>query len=490
MAATDTPRPNVSSALRLPVSLLLIGFSTLGVGSPGPAALAQEPVPGGSMPGMGPVTADERQEVVARIVTLLEERYVFPEIGIESGRKLRAELDRGAFDAMTDPKEFATALTTTLQGVNHDKHMRVVVKQAQAVREDLGDPIAQHMRQRQQAEEANFGFNRIERMDGNIGYLDLRGFAPAGVARETAVAAMRMLAGADAIVIDLRKNGGGSPDMVQLLCSYFFDTPTHLNSLYWREGDRTQEFWTMADVPGPRLVDVPVFVVTSGRTFSGAEEFCYNMQTRKRATLVGEVTGGGANPGGVFAANERFGIFVPTGRAINPITKTNWEGTGVTPDISVAAENALDSALALARVAAEEYRRGEVDASRVAREALARELTRAEELFASGQGEEGTRVVASALESARAKGLVEEGIINWLGYDYLGRKALPMAIAVLEYNAKAYPASGNVHDSLGEALLASGDRSRGLASYRRSLELDPRNTNAKAIIEKLESEQH
>jgi tetratricopeptide (TPR) repeat protein len=486
MAAFDTPRPSLRRTLRLPIASIMIGISTLGIA--GPLSHAQEPVPGGPAPGAGPVTADERRDVVERIAKLLEERYVFPEVGIESGRKLKSELERGAFNTITDPREFAQAVTTTLQAVNHDKHMRVVVKQPQAVAEDRVDPIAQHLRQRQQMEAGNFGFQQVSRMEGNVGYLDLRGFAPADLARETAVAAMRILAGSDAIVIDLRKNGGGSPDMVRLLCSYFFEKPTHLNSLYWREGDRTQEFWSTDDVPGPRMTDIPLFVVTSNGTFSAAEEFSYNLQSRKRATFVGETTGGGANPGGVFPANDRFGIFVPTGRAINPVTKTNWEGTGIKPDVKVAADAALDTALQLARVAAEAHRRDVTDANRIDRETLTKELKRAEALFTENKRDEASRVVAGALETARARDVVDEGLINWLGYDYMGRKSLPMAIAIFEYNTKAFPASGNTYDSLGEALLNAGDKERGLANYRRSLELDPQNGNARAIIEKMGSE--
>ena len=487
MEVPVTPRPLSARTLGRRLSMLLAGAVAVGATS---LLTAQQPIPGGPAPGTGPVTSDERHEVVDRIATLLAERYVFADVGLKSGQQLQAELASGAFDALTDPKAFAEALTKSLQKVNRDKHMRVVVKPPQAVGEDRVDPIAQQLRQRAAMESGNFGFNRVERMEGNVGYLDLRGFAPAELARETAVSAMRLLAGADAIVIDLRKNGGGSPDMVRLLCSYFFETPTHLNSLYYREGDRTQEFWTTAEVQGPRMADVPLFVVTSNGTFSGAEEFTYNMQTRGRATIVGETTGGGANPGGVFAANDRFGIFVPTGRAINPVTKTNWEGVGVKPDVPVAASAALDTALALARVASGAHRTAEIENGRVEREALARELRLAESLYADGRDDDAARAVTSALDQARTQRLIDEGLINWLGYDYMGRKSLPMAIAIFEYNTRAYPTSGNTYDSLGEALLNAGRTQAGLASYRRSLELDPGNANARAVLEKSEHDSH
>jgi tetratricopeptide (TPR) repeat protein len=479
--AVTTHRRIVRTA-RLPIALAFLGLSLS-------VAIAQRPVPGGEAPGMGPVSADERQEVVERIAKLLEERYVFPEIGVETGRHLTSELKRGTFDRITDPKELAEKLTETVQSVSKDKHMRVVVKPPTAVSEDLVDPIAQYHRQRKQMESINYGFQKLERLPGNVGYLDLRGFIPLAIGRETAISAMRFLAGSDAVIIDLRQNGGGNPDMVRFLCSYFFEKPTHINSLYWREGDRTEEFWTTADVPGPRLTDVPVFVLTSNYTFSGAEEFSYNMQTQKRATLVGETTGGGANPGGVAPANERFGIFVPTGRAINPVTKTNWEGVGVKPEIAVAADRALDTALALARTAAEGRRREAGESLRVEREQLGRELKRAEGLFAQNRSDEGTKVVAAALEAARAKSIVDEGLINMLGYDYLQRKQVETAVAIFDFNTKAYPESANTWDSLGEALMSSGDTQRAIANYRRSLELDPRNANARAMIERMTEKQ-
>jgi hypothetical protein len=206
---------------------------------------------------------------------------------------------------------------------------------AAAFRRHFGCPVGEFTRRR-----------RVERLAGNVGYLELDGFLDAEAAAGPAAAAMTFLANTDALIIDLRRNGGGSPHGVALLCSYLFDAekPVHLNSLYWRRGNRTEEFWTRKDVAGPRYVGKDVYVLTSARTFSAAEEFTYNLQCLKRATVVGETTGGGAHPGGGFPLGEHFVMFVPTGRAINPITKTNWEGIGVKPDLAVPADKALEAA--------------------------------------------------------------------------------------------------------------------------------------------------
>jgi C-terminal processing protease CtpA/Prc len=191
----------------------------------------------------------------------------------------------------------------------------------------------------------NFGFQKVERLPGNVGYIELSGFLPAEVGGDTAAAAMNFVANADALIIDVRKNGGGAPSMVALLCTYLFGPePRHLNDLYFRPSDSTHQWWTMPYVPGKRFENKPVYVLTSKRTFSAAEEFTYNLKTQKRATIVGETTGGGANPGGMRPLGENFVMFVPSGRAINPITKTNWEGTGVTPDVPVTADLALKTA--------------------------------------------------------------------------------------------------------------------------------------------------
>jgi C-terminal processing protease CtpA/Prc len=202
-------------------------------------------------------------------------------------------------------------------------------------------------RQRTFGKQVNFGFERVERLAGNVGYLEIRsfGFDPADIA-DVAAAAFTFLGRTDALIIDVRRNGGGSPFMVAHVASYLFGPqPVLLNSLYWRPRNRTDDFYTMRDLPGTRYgPDKPVYVLTSRNTFSGAEEFAYDLQTRKRAVIVGDTTGGGAHPGGMQRVTEHFGVFVPTGRAINPITKTDWERVGVRPDIAVASDQALRTA--------------------------------------------------------------------------------------------------------------------------------------------------
>jgi C-terminal processing protease CtpA/Prc len=297
------------------------------------------------------IDAATRAEVITALAKELEGSYVFPDVAGSMAKSIREKAAAGAYDKCDTGQAFARQLTDDLQAISKDKHLRVLCSTRALPKMSRKVPTAEEVKKRQHdTQRRNSGFVKLERLPGNIGYLELRGFADPKAGAQTVAAVMSFLAHSDALIIDLRRNGGGSAEMVQLVCSYLFpaDQRVHLNSLYWREGNRTEEFWTLKDVPGPRYLDRDVYVMTSHLTFSGAEEFAYNLQTRKRATVVGETTGGGAHPGKVVPLNDHFMAFVSTGRAINPVTKTNWEGTGVKPDVAVNADEALEVAVKLA----------------------------------------------------------------------------------------------------------------------------------------------
>ncbi len=295
------------------------------------------------------LTQKEQQTVIDSIGSKLNANYIFPEIATKMVSNMETKLKNGNYKSIQDPQEFATTLTTDLQTISKDKHIRVtfapgqIAEQQQAITAE--DSIAYLNRYVANLKRNNFGFKEVKIMPGNIGYLDLRSFSNVEYAGETAVSAMNFLSNTDAIIIDLRNNGGGSPAMIQLITSYLFGSdPVHLNNFYWRPTDRNSQTWTLPHVSGTRSPNTPVYVLTSRGTFSAAEEFSYNLKNLERATLVGETTGGGAHPGGSVVATDRFMVWVPTGRAINPITNTNWEGTGVSPHIKTAAADALDTA--------------------------------------------------------------------------------------------------------------------------------------------------
>lgn len=290
------------------------------------------------------IDAATRTKVIDGILKRLNDSYVFPEVAKKMEQSIRERVEKKEYDQITSAKLFATTLTKDLQAVSNDKHLRVrysnqVIPERGPRREPTAEEIAQR---KNDLNWMNHGFGKVERLRGNIGYLEFFNFADEELGADTVAAAMNFVNNTDALIIDMRSNGGGNPAMVALVCSYLFGAePVHLNDLYWREGNRTDEFWTRKEVAGKRYLNKDVYVLTSKRTFSGAEEFTYNLKNLKRATIIGETTGGGAHPGGGFRISEHFGMFVPTGRAISPITKTNWEGTGVTPDVVVPADQAL-----------------------------------------------------------------------------------------------------------------------------------------------------
>ena len=300
------------------------------------------------------VDAAARKEVVENLLKRLGDAYVFPDTAAKIERAVRERLDQGGYDKLTSARQFAEKLTADVQEVSRDKHLRVrysfqpIPERAGGPREPSAEERAEF---RREMTRINYGFQKVERLPGNIGYVEFRGFFDPEGGAETVASVFNFLSNTDAIIFDLRKNGGGDPKMVALICSYLFGAePVHLNDLHWRDGktERVEEFWTLKEVAGKRYTGKDVYVLTSGYTFSGAEEFSYNLKNLKRATLVGETTGGGANPGGGNRLSAHFGAFIPTGRAVSPITKTNWEGTGVEPDVKVPADQALRTAQVIA----------------------------------------------------------------------------------------------------------------------------------------------
>jgi tetratricopeptide (TPR) repeat protein len=435
-----------------------------------------------------PMTAQAKKAAVERIGTLLVEQYVFEDVAKQCAAHINKKLSDGVFDPLKEVSQFAEALTRELQSISHDKHMRVMPAPGRPAGDDTPNPFLDNIRTQQMTASRNFGVARAEIFDGNVGILDIRGFPPTESARATVSAALKVLENVNALIVDVRKNGGGNPDLIRYYCSYFFPAKTHLNSLYWREGNRTQEFWTLDSVDGKRRPELPIFILTSDRTFSGGEEFAYNFKTRKRATLIGETTGGGANPGGMFPVSAALGIFIPTGRAINPVTKSNWEGVGVEPDIPTKADDALERALPLARDAAEKYSKAQIASLEKNIEPLSKALEKGESLLADGKTEEAHNTVLPALEAAVKSGVATEASINVLGYTYLNSEKTGMAIIVFGFNVKQFPQSSNAYDSLGEALMKAGRLDESIRNYRKSVELDPGNENAKKLISKMEKE--
>ncbi len=266
-----------------------------------------------------PLTTEQRGDAVERLAEELRAKYVFPKVGEEMAASVERSMEQGEYDKLDNASDFAEKLTKQLREICKDRHLRI---RAGGPRRPGGQPG------RRPAD--NHGFVKAEFLPGGIGYLKFNYFAPDDAAKKVASAAMNFLGNSKALIFDLRQNGGGSPEMIAYLSSYIFDQRVHLNSFYNRPTETTTETWTQEEVPGKKLGEsIPVYVLTSAYTFSGAEEFSYNLKNMKRGTIVGEVTGGGAHPVMRVSLGKRLSMSMPYARAINPITKTNWEGVGV-----------------------------------------------------------------------------------------------------------------------------------------------------------------
>jgi hypothetical protein len=322
------------TALAVSISLLCLAASATALAQDGPGKAT-------------PLSAAERAAVVATLGQQLKTNYVFPELANKIAAQTAAKLAKGGYDAATTTEAMAEALTSDLVELGKDKHFRVGVApgfEAPPAGAPQAPSAAKFAEMRKELSTRAYGIERVQRLPGNVGYLEVRGFGPAAIVGSAYTSAMSLLAGTDALVLDLRRNGGGEPESVAHLLSHFFaeGDERHLNDIYTRPTNATREYWTNPAVTV--RYTRPIYVLTSGQTFSGGEEAAYDLQTQKRATLVGEPTGGGANPGDDVALGHDLVAFIPTGRAINPVTKTNWEHVGVKPDVAVPAAAAMKTA--------------------------------------------------------------------------------------------------------------------------------------------------
>lgn len=328
--------------MRMFTTALLV--SLLCAALPASSALAQ-----GQPPRQKDMAIDQPQarQVVDQLIVELNRMYVFPEGAKKIEVALRQRVKRGEYANIVSAEKLAAELTAQMRKETGDLHLGVQYSEEEIPLQQTGaKPSPQQMAKFiEELRVRNFGVDRVERLPFNIGYLKLAMFASGKGAGDTLGAAMTMMSNLDSLIIDLRQNGGGSPETVALLASYFFDERTRLNDIYFREGNRTEQGWTTTFVSGSRFGQTkPVYILTSKQTFSAAEDFSYAMKNLKRATIVGETTGGGAHPGDMVRLNAHFGVFVPNGRSISSITQTDWEGVGVVPDVAVKADDAFKTA--------------------------------------------------------------------------------------------------------------------------------------------------
>jgi C-terminal processing protease CtpA/Prc len=288
-----------------------------------------------------------QKEIISQLSDKLKAGYVFPDVAEQICLHLQQTLAEGEYDGLTDGNLFALALTMQLQEVNHDEHLWVRWQEQPLPlgESPLRNDPAWQEQQQAKARAENYGLHKLEKLPGNVGYLDIHYFHKPAWAGDTVVAAMRFLSESDALILDLRQCKGGYPGTVALVCTYLFnEEPILLTSIYWRDEDRTQQYWTLPYVPGKRLSDIPLYVLISKNTFSAGEMAASALQSHPRATLIGEQTDGGVNPGTSFRLHPHFEAFIPIGCTIDPLTGTHKESAGVTPDITASPEESFDMA--------------------------------------------------------------------------------------------------------------------------------------------------
>jgi C-terminal processing protease CtpA/Prc len=284
----------------------------------------------------------ETTELVDALIDRLGTSYVFPDRSAAAADLLRANLTHGRYDLPLGP-ELCELLSAHLLETCNDKHLRLIWHDSLDAGGDEEQLVAE-LRELMRRE--NQGVRRVERLPGNVGLIELTIIPDAATAGPALAAAMRLVEHTHALILDLRGARGGAPDGVAFLASFLFpDGETHLNDIVEGPAGPTRQYWTSSYLPGPRYLDRPVYALTSGDTFSGGEELAYDLQALERATVVGDVTRGGAHPSIMVPLAEHVELRLPVARGVNPVTGGNWEGIGVQPDVRVPAEQALDVAL-------------------------------------------------------------------------------------------------------------------------------------------------
>jgi hypothetical protein len=411
------------------------------------------------------INEEFKKETVGKIDLLLQENYIFPDQAKLIADHLNKSLKEGKFKKYELIDSFALALTKEIRVVNKDRHLGIwpaftPVKEQESSSEDYHMYLKNYADTRKQAN----GFKEVKIIDGNIGYLNISFFL--AETTKTIDAYMYLLANTDAVIIDLQHNGGGNPNTVNYLCSYFLENNLLINTLYFRQENRKDEVITH-EVNGKKMIDVPLFIITGPKTFSGAEEFSYNMQSQRRATLVGEVTGGAANPGDVFKINSDLEIFIPTGTGTNPITKTNWEGTGVIPEIKTSGENAYSKTIELASQAAEIYRNKKALESKNIYEEL-QQIIDKQAQYSEIDAAKIDQQITDILRKAVDLNLFSESDVNFFGSQSIKKNPL-IAESILKSNTILYPKSPMTYLAYGDMLESNGKKNLALTNFEKSI---------------------
>ena len=289
----------------------------------------------------------ERNKQILEIADKINEYYIFEDVANQLSKKLKSEIDLKTFDNLTDV-EFAKSLSSYLTKNGNDLHFNVLYRPGKEEEKAVNE---KELLKKYDAinKQWNYGFDKVMRLDGNIGYIEYTGF-PEGnkSAQQILDATMNFVSNTNALIIDLRNNRGGDGKMVRLFLSYFFNERIKLSEIYTRYNNKTEEKYTFKKVNGKKYLDKPVYLIVNNNTISAAEALAYNLQQNKIAKVIGDKTYGAANPVKVFFIGKKYQLFIPISVEKNAVTKTNWEHTGINVDEKVNSEKALIKAQIIA----------------------------------------------------------------------------------------------------------------------------------------------
>ena len=391
-------------------------------------------------------------KIIKEIQELMEANYIFLDKAKETNQHLDKLIKSKYFDKFEKPEELAKALTEELQRITNDKHLHVTPPRS-TNRDQESREVTFNRHLNNLVSFRDGGFGKVDFHKGNVAYFQIKGFRAEDSVKVDPL--MKYIVKADAVIIDLRDNGGGNGAVGLKLSSYFLPTGIPLSSVYERRKDLMQTYNTVA-VEGLQKPEVPLFILTSKKTFSAAEAFAYDLQARNRAVIIGEVTGGGAHPVNFMRLQGGFRLIVPIARSINPITKTNWEGIGVIPDSITNAEEALNVAVKMATEKAKQYR--EKTFTELEQVLKKKDITKTDK-----------ETVHQLLAVLLKRGHLENHMINDFGYLYLQGGYPKGALALMQTTLQLFPESPNAHDSYAEALAVNEQKSNALKHYQKAV---------------------
>lgn len=438
------------------------------------------------------ITRAEIEDMVDNVCRLITDHYVFPDIGQKICDTLRHNLHKGEYD-VTTYKMLAERLSRDLKSVNQDAHLNVwsIPPDRYNQNTERVDPIIRQLHIIRKNSEQSFEFKKAEILEGHIGYLELTKFKSIPDARLERVleGAMDFLSCCSALILDLRRNNGGNDRMIQKFMSYFFAEPVPITGQYTRNSGGIKEFYTQDNVHHPQSVNLPLFVLVSSQTVSGPEQVAYDLQALKRAVIIGEKTKGAANPSRFHRIKEKLLVCIPYAYAVNPLTRSNWEGTGVTPDVIVPADSALTTAMALAKDAARKVKENE--RSRVDR--LVVKLTekmREVEFLLVNDAPAAKRLFEETLdEFTEIEYMNQYLLLEWLeSYEAGGNMAACEMIA--QQGIHRYPEEDRFYSWLGDLYLRKNDLIKALQTYSDLLRLNPNDVSTKKKIEDIRQDMH